>query len=251
MVDTASHSPGIKGPAAKTKKAMSGALIAVAFIFAAIFLWLVYQTALSKEVEFWGKAFILGGFVLSVVAAILTTYDSKDGSIWANLFTPKGAMILLAAIFVGSGTMADMVGMFEPRNATTRDTDAISAQVDEVAQILERRFPESPPILEEIEGRWGEQDTCALVWDISIVKEGTDAALVADLVVRPPGVDNFRLLASISKAEDYELEVIGEEPQQARGRAASFALNPATQRLEWDDKSSAGGVEEYVRCPQS
>lgn len=232
----------------RLRKMVSLALIVATIGFAAIFMWLIYRTAISKEVSVWVKFFILGGFGLSVIAAIFT-FDTGEGAFLKNLLKPKGAMIVVAAIFVGAGTMTNMLGMFEPRAPTTRDTDAISQQVDEVAQLLERRFPENPPILDAINGRWGEQDTCALVWDIEIVQKGEQVALAADLVVRPVGVDNFRLLAAVSNAKDYRLDVIGEEPSQARGRAASFELNPATGRLMWDDKSSAGGVEEYVRCP--
>lgn len=240
----------------KAPQWVSLTLIGVTLLCAAVLLWLIYETSLDKETELWGKAFLLILGLLAAIATIAVSWEPDNTPPLKRLTSPFGAGIVLLAVFSAFGAMTDALSLFEPRAATTKDTDRISAEVakvgdsvDELSTMLRRRFPQDPPILSGIVGRWGEQDTCALVWDIKIVQQGEDAALLADLVVRPKGVEPFRLLAQIVQAKGSSLSVIGEEPASARGRAAVFNLNDATGRLQWDDKSNAGGLEEYVRCP--
>lgn len=222
-----------------------------------VFASLIFRAALAKEIEFFGAAFLIGIFLLSAGAALAIGYKAEtDPPLPGYFLTFKGAVALLASVFVGFGTMASTLTFFEPRTSTTRDTDRISNQVADVGakvnaldKRIQQRFPDDPPILAGIAGRWGEPDGCALVWNIAVVRRGEAVALEADMVVRPKGQPSFRLLADIVKAEGDRLEVVGVEPASARGRAATFVLNPAIGTLMWDDRSSEGGVEEYVRCP--
>lgn len=240
----------------KAPQWVSLTLICVTLLCAAVLLWLIYQTALDKEAELWGKAFLFALGLLAAIATIAVSWEPDETPPLKRLTSPFGAGIVLLAVFAAFGAMTDALSLFEPRAATSQDTDRISREVikvgnsvDKLSTMLRRRFPEDPPILRGIVGRWGEQDTCALVWDIKIVQRGEDAALVADLVVRPKGVEPFRLLAQVAQATGNSLSVIGEEPANARGMAAVFTLNEATGRLQWDDKANEGGIEEYVRCP--
>lgn len=227
----------------KAPQWVSVTLIAITLLCGAVFLWLLFDTALDKDTQLWGKAFVFLIGLLTAAATVAVSWEPDETPPLQRLATPWGAGLVLVAVSTAFGTMTDALSLVEPRAATTKDTD-------EIKRILLDRFPEDPPILTGIAGRWGEQDTCALVWDIAIIKRGDDAALVAEIVKRPDGVEPFRLLAQISGAKGQTLDIVGEEPAAARGRAAEFTLNPATQRLVWDDKSSAGGVEEYVRCPE-
>lgn len=234
---------------------VSVTLICFTLFCASILLWLIYQTALDKEAELWGKAFLFGLGLLAAIATIAVSWEPDEKPPLKRLTSPFGAGILLLAVFAAFGAMTDALSLFEPRAATTQDTDRISSEVakvsdgvEKVSELLRRRFPEEPPILSRIVGHWGEQDGCALIWNIKIVKRGQDAALIAELVKRPEGVEPFRLLAQIVQARDNSLSAIGEEPSSARGMAAIFTLNEATGRLQWDDKANAGGIEEYVRC---
>jgi len=242
----------------KAPQWVSLGLIAATAICAGIFLWLVYDTSLDKGTQLWGKGFLFLIGLLAALATVAVSWEADETPPLKRLATPWGAGIVMVAVFTAFGAMTDALSLFEPRAATTDDTGAIKQEtevirkdVTEIARILRNRFPEDPPILTEILGRWGEQDTCAVVWEIAIVQRGDQAALEAEIVKRPQGVEPFSLLAEISDAEGYTLDIIGEEPASARGSAAVFTLNPATQRLVWDDKASAGGVEEYVRCPES
>lgn len=241
----------------KAPQWVSLSLIAITLSCAGVLLWLIYQTALDKDTVLWGKAFLLILGLLAAIATVVVSWEPDETPALKRLTSPFGAGIVLLAVFSAFGAMTDALSLFEPRAATTDDTDRISREVgavgdsvDELAAILQRRFPADPPILTGIVGRWGEQDTCALVWDIRIMQRGTDAALVADMVERPAGVEPFRLLAQIVQADGNTLTVIGEEPASARGLSAVFTLNAATGRLAWDDKANAGGLEEYVRCAE-
>lgn len=240
---------------------VSRTLIAIALLCALALSWLVLDAAIDKEVSLPGKALLFVIGLLAAAGAVAFSWEPAETPPLKRLATPWGAGLVMVAVFTGFSTMTDALSWFEPRAATTRDTARIEAAVAGVdarisglERILRARFPENPPILAGIAGRWGEQATavspaCALVWDIAIIQRGDAAALSAELVVRPDGVPPFRLLADIVAAEDNRMTVIGEEPQSARGSAAEFMLNEATGRLVWDDKASAGGVEEYQRCP--
>lgn len=222
-----------------------------------VFAYLILEAALDKEIEVLGAAFLIVIFLLSAGVALAIGYKPEaHPPLPRYLLTSKGAVALLASVFVGFGTMASTLTFFEPRTSTTRDTDRIRNQVADVGakvnaldKRIQQRFPDDPPILSGIVGRWGEPDECALVWSIAVVRRGEAVALEADMVVRPEGQPPFRLLADIVNAEGDRLEVVGVEPASARGRAATFVLNPAIGTLMWDDRSSEGGVEEYVRCP--
>lgn len=123
------------------------------------------------------------------------------------------------------------------------------------ATFLGREPEVAPPaakpaaILSLIEGRWGEDPACELVWDIAIIENAGKRAIEAEMVVRPNGTEPWTLLAEITAVDDLSMTVSGLEPASARGSTAIFTLNPATQRLGWEDRSKAGDVEVYRRCP--
>jgi hypothetical protein len=231
------------------------ALLGIVFIIYPLIFVLVLQATLEKEAPI--LAFIVCltlGFV-ALISAIGASWDPGTQSIKEYILSFRGTCIIAVAMVASIAAITGIITLFDPRPATQKDvkqaTQAVADvdnKVDELSRILRARFPEKPPILTEIAGRWGEPGTCALVWDIAIIQRGEDAALVAEIIKRPEGVEPFRLLAEIIEAQGYALDTVGEEPARARGRAAVFTLNPATQRLVWDDKSSQGGVEEYVRC---
>ncbi len=231
-------------------------LLGASSVCVIVFCWLVTDAVLEQRKPLVGVLYLPLIGLLSLGAALVVGWKPGSQSWRTHLVSPQGAATVTLAFIQLVAAVTSVLGLFEPRAPTTDDTDAIKrdtvvtrAEVSNLARTLNARFPADPPIFHEIVGRWGEQDTCALVWNITIVQHGNSAALEAQLIVRPTGVEPFRLLADITDAEAYRLEVTGEEPASARGRAAVFTLNPATKRLVWDDKSSAGGVEEYVRCP--
>lgn len=231
-------------------------LLAASTLCILIFCWLIADAVMDQRKPLVGVLYLPLIGLLALGAALVVSWKPGHRSWRAHLVSPQGAATITLALIQVIGAVTSVLGLFEPRAPTTDDTDAIKGDtlairndISDLSQVIRDRFPSNPPILGEIAGRWGEQDTCDLVWDIVIVQRGEAAALRAQLVVRPSGVKPFRLLAEITDADGYTLEVTGDEPASARGRAAVFTLNPATQRLVWDDKSSAGGVEEYIRCP--
>jgi hypothetical protein len=231
-------------------------LLGASLVCVVVFCWLVADAVLDQRKPLIGVIYLPLIGLLTLGAAIVASWKPGRQEWRTHLVSPQGAATVTLAFIQLIAAVTSVLGLFEPRAPTTDDTDAIKrdtaatrVEMSNLAQTLSARFPADPPILHEIAGRWGEQDTCALVWNIRIIEHGNSAALEAQLVVKPNGVGPFRLLADITDAEAYTLNVTGEEPVSARGRAAVFTLNPATQRLVWDDKSSAGGIEEYVRCP--
>lgn len=245
-------------------RSLSLALIAVTLACAVVLGWLVYETSLDKEVQGWGKAFLFAIGALTAVATVAVSWQPGNCSPLQRIVSPFGAGLALMAVFGAFGTMTSALSLFEPRAATTVDTDAIKAdtnatlrttrasdrKLDDLTALLRARFPDEPPILRSIVGRWGElQPACAVVWDVSIRRAGAHAALVAEAVLRPDGAPPYRMVGEIVAAEGNVLQVVAEEPDASRGSAATFALNPATDRLAWDDRSRVAGVEEYRRCP--
>lgn len=229
---------------------VSMALMAATIVCAMILGWLVYQTTLTKDAALWGKAvvFIIG--MLAMIATALVSWQPGECSTGERIASPFGAALLLVAVFGAFGTMTDALSMFAPRPATQADTTAIRDDIRELNTILREQFPDSPPVLETIAGRWGEQEpACGLVWEIAVIESGGKAALTADMVVRPAGAQPFKLLAEIVDAKGQSMTISGIEPASARGSMAVLSVNPATGRLTWDDKAKLGGVEEYRRCP--
>lgn len=245
-------------------KWLSLALIAVTLACAIVLGWLVYETSLDKQVQGWGKAFLFAIGALTAVATVAVSWQPGNCSPLQRIVSPFGAGLLLMAVFGAFGTMTSALSLFEPRAATTADTDAIKTdtsamlnatraadrKLDDLTAYLRARFPDDPPILRSIVGRWGElQPACAVIWDVSIRRAGAHAALIAEAVRRPDGTPPYRMVGEIVAAKDNVLQVVAEEPDASRGSAATFVLNPATDRLAWDDRSRAAGVEEYRRCP--
>lgn len=112
------------------------------------------------------------------------------------------------------------------------------------------KVPESPAaILSLIQGRWGEEPDCALVWDIRLIEVAGKRALEAELVVRPEGYDPYTYVGEVGPPEGLSLTTSGLEPAKARGGTTVFTVNPATGRLKWDNRTKAGDIEEYQRCP--
>lgn len=224
-------------------------LIMMTAACALVLAWLLYDTSLAKETALWGKAFLFGIGLLTAFATVAVSWQPGECTTLERIISPFGAGLILIAVFGAFGTMTSALSLFEPRAATTQDIEPIKESLSRIEQVLDARFPDRPPIFGKIEGLWGEQEPeCGLVWSIRLIEQGGQAAIVAELVKRPPGVEPYRLLAEIVKAEGWTMEITGVEPASAKGRAATFRLDPAIGRLAWDDKSAANGVEVYKPC---
>lgn len=225
-------------------------LIVVTLGCAVVLVWLIYMTALDKETQAWGKAFLFILGALAAVATAVVSWQPGKCSPLKRLISPFGAGLVLTAVFGAFGTMTNALSLFAPRAATSADTDRIEVKVDRLTAMLKQRFPHDPPVLKGIAGRWGELDpACGVIWQFSIREDGDHAALVAEAVKRPPGAPPYRLTGEIVSARGDTLQIVAEEPAEARGNAATFVVNSATGRLAWDDRARNAGVEEYRPCP--
>lgn len=74
-----------------------------------------------------------------------------------------------------------------------------------------------------------------MVWRFSLEAN----ALTAEIVRTEPGLLPYRTLMSVQNAEGWALTATGEEPPEAKGRAATFTLDDsgAIPRLGWNDLS--------------
>jgi hypothetical protein len=231
------------------------ALVVAALACAVVLFALVFRTALGKDERSWAKALVFVIGALAAVATVAVSWKPGKRSHFDHLLSPFGAGILLTAVFGAFGTMTSALSLFQPQNATKADNARIEHRVvksgevtDEVLAILKRQFPDDPPILASIKGKWGElEPACAVVWDISIRRVGDKAALIAEAIKRPLGAKPFRFVGDIISAEGDTLDVVGIEPN--RGSAARFTLNGATRRLTWDDRVRDAGIAEYQPCP--
>lgn len=208
--------------------------------------------------------FLIGLAVLFLVMALATSeiIPPKGAWTWTHLRRPKIMSQIGFQLLSAAGFIVGISSIFNP-TADQKTADIIRTNTEEIATTtadtseklsdldrwLREKFPDTPPILEEVGGRWGDIDpACEVVWEIEIVRRGQNAALIAQ-IVKAPKATPYRFVGSITKAEDNTLYVEGVEPDEALGSAAHFTYDATTQRLTWDDRArGSGGVEIYRRC---
>jgi hypothetical protein len=221
--------------------------------------WMVISHVPTDELGMWPRALIVVLFVISAISSLAITevIPWRSGS-WAEWRKPK-ALGAVAGLMIGAAGLIATVGplfnapaaeqktQVEIRN-TVQGTDK---KIDELTLMLRAQFPDDPPILDQISGHWGDlEPACEVVWDIRIVKRGEKAAIVAKTLKTPGSVKSYDFVGEIIRADSNSLYVGGVEPKTARGSSSRFDLNPATQRLTWDDPArGSGGVEVYRPCP--
>ena len=179
---------------------------------------------------------IIGAFATLMAALlaqpVVTGLLQRRG--WAN-----GAAVTNLSQAMLAGLLAGWTAFVViPEGATARIETTLanlSAGQDEILGRLPER-PETPAIVERLPGYWGEPG-CRIVWHLSL----NDNAMTAEVVETLPGLPPYRLVASIVARHDDRLEVTGEEPAEARGMSATFALDEtgSIPRLSWMDRSRA------------
>ncbi|HEX6374588.1 MAG TPA: hypothetical protein VFZ91_02600 [Allosphingosinicella sp.] len=236
----------------KWRRTTGWLVLALAILCAALLFLLVAGTALDKETGAWAKASLLLIGATAAVAALVVGNDeawkAKRTGAWLQ---PRPLAGLFVAIFAAFGVMTDALSLFEPRPAVESEPGTIERGVEQISgdvrQILAKTAPHpvAPArIAQVLPGLWGEPG-CGVAYRFSIREQ----AVIVDAERRPAGAPAYRLVATITSARGDVLEVRGEEPRSARGKAATFtfATNGATERLTWDDQASEVPLE-LDRC---
>ena len=210
--------------------------LAVAAACAAVLFILVLTSTFDTGKGLWTATFLAVVGVIASGSALFAEEGgpagARDRSAWLK---PRAIGFVFIAIFFGFEAMAAALALFEPRPAVETAPHAIENKVD---RILTHVPPDAPPpspprILSRIEGEWGEPG-CAVTYRFRIV----DRSLTVDSLLRPPHAPPYHLVATVTQVRGDVLDVVGEEPATARGKAARFTYitNGAVQRLRWDDR---------------
>lgn len=172
----------------------------------------------------------IGLIVFACMMAIVTLLASifaKGGRLvekrqWSAILQPEPLAKVFLAVLAGVAMISTIVGLVDPVPAS----------------------PPEPRIMQAIGGSWGEP-ACTVVYRFHV----QGRALMVDGARQPSGTPPFHLLATITNAQDDVLEVRGEDPPTARGKAATFTYvtNGRTERLTWDDQTGPVPLE-LDRC---
>lgn len=113
--------------------------------------------------------------------------------------------------------------------------------------LVDRTGPVTPQparVRLKLPGLWGETG-CGVTYRFTL----RDDALVVDSVRQPAGSNPYHLIATVTRSEGDIMEVRGERPEAARGRAATFtyASNGVIEHLTWNDQSGPVPLE-LDRC---
>lgn len=213
-------------------------------------LYLVSTTALDKGTALWAKAFLF--FIgVSGIAAVLI---SSDGIPWSSRsvsdwIAPKTISLIFVAIYAAFGTMTDALGLFEPRPAVESRPGIIESNVRAIRDDVRKLAPgtgSQARIWKALPGLWGEPGCAAVTYRFAI----NDQAVIVTSDKRPAETEPYRMVATILSAKADNMQIRGETPESARGKAASFAYstNGAVERLIWQDHVANSVPIELDRC---
>jgi hypothetical protein len=213
-----------------------GLIVAIACALALGFM--IFNTAFSKGAGIGGKvALVLVGIGATMATLLANPSFTLKPTSFKSFMTRSNIAGFILALWFGINAMTGVLGMLSPTGVVESKPLKIENDVGDVKKMIDQRLPAQParaPILDRLPGVWGEAG-CAVTWRMSI--DGT--AMTAELVSRPDGVDPYKLIASIVKADGMTLAVSGESPDMAKGMAANFALDTtgAIPRLLWADRA--------------
>lgn len=167
---------------------------------------------------------------------------------WSAWLQPRPIAFIFLAMFAGLGMMGNVQSLLESLWSRPGVSESAPGAIEKgVKQILTKVAPPpaAPPRIRlKLPGVWGEPG-CRVTYRFAI----RDQALLVDAERRPDGAPPYRLVATITASEGDAINVTGEQPASARGKAATFTYwtNGATERLTWDDQVSPAPLE-LDRC---
>jgi hypothetical protein len=220
--------------------------VSLVVIISIIFTVLILNTAINKNVSYLGKAILLIVGASGIMVTLISNKDwnFKDGLLKGVLNTRNIAIFALA-IWFGFTAMIQVQGMLAPAQSVEsrpqatekvalRTETKVDALSNQVSALLHNEEATRAELVKAINGVWGEPG-CDVTWRITI--EG--GALSASLNKRDATMAPHNFVGSITSMEPDRIEVRGERPAIANGRAASFILDGSGSipRLTWHDHS--------------
>ena len=221
-------------------------LIAAALLLtiSAILVYLATASAVDADKGALGVGLVLGVAVLTFAATlVITDWVPPGASHLADWLQRRPLAAVLVALAGALGAATAALALIAQPPATESRPGAIEKAVDDIkAAVI--RAKGRPRVQMAIGGLWGE-DGCAVVYRMDV----RENALVVEAVRRPAGAGEFRLVATILRSDGNEMHVVGEEPDAARGMAATFTYRTtgATERLMWHDRVHSVPLE-LRRC---
>ncbi len=138
--------------------------------------WTVITGVPKNVLGLWPRALILALFMISVISSLAVTEVIPWGrTSWAEWRKPK-VLGAVAGLMIGAvGLIAGIGPLFNPpaadqqlKSRFQQTVNTTEKKIDRLTAILRRRFPDDPPILKEIVGRWGDLTPSARSFGISI-----------------------------------------------------------------------------------
>lgn len=219
--------------------------LTVAAACALSLVFLILSSAVETGKGLWAAFFVLiiGG--IGAIAGLFATEGAPlDARHWTAWLQPRPISFLFLAIFGSAGFMLDVLSIFEPRPAVESQPGAIEQGVNEIRVAVAPKATELPRIRLKLSGIWGEPG-CAVTYRFAI----RERALIVDSVRRPAGTPPHHLVATIVREHGDVMNITGEEPATARGKATTFTYvtNGVIERLTWDDETTPVPLE-LDRC---
>jgi hypothetical protein len=218
---------------------------ALLLTISAILVYLATASAMDADKGAWGVGLVLGVGVLTFAATLVITDWVPPGSAhWADWLQRRPLAAVLVALAGALGAVTAALALIQPRAPTESRPGAIEKAVDDIKAAV-TPAKGRPRVQRAIEGLWGEVG-CAVVYRMDV----RENALVVEAVRRPPGAGAYRLVATIVRSDGDVMHIVGDEPDVARGMAATFTYRTtgATERLMWHDRVRSVPLE-LERCP--
>jgi hypothetical protein len=177
--------------------------------------------------------------------------------LWDWLALHKTGRAFLVLGLLGAGVWAVFTFFFKPdTSAPSNGITNVNASGSVVANNISNSTisvgtaPDKKPsiIRSKLSGAWGENHCDKVSYRISV----DGPALVMESLGRPPGTKPYRFVGTILSDEDNEMQIRGEEPDQAYGASTtlSYRTNGVTERLEWTDHGVGHTPIILNRCRQ-
>jgi hypothetical protein len=220
--------------------------IAAAFAaaWAVILVFLVISTAIGSESGVWAAILVLALGVIGFIATLLVTEGVPWGADdWSDWLQKRPMASIYIAMFAALGVMTGALGLLQRSPSIESKPGAIEKGIEEIRTKLGLKS-HPPRIRLKLPGIWGERG-CAVTYRFQL----RERVVLVQSVRRPGGTPPFRLVATITSVNGDIMTVVGEEPDTARGKAATFTYesNGMTERVTWDDQVSPVPLE-LDRC---